>query len=82
MKNNFRIRICSDLDYEELVADICYDNYKIATIMQDKGKDNMEIEIFFSVDENESWKFPLNDFMEAISIAKKQLIEVENNNIN
>lgn len=76
MQNKFRIRICSDLDYEEMVADISYENHTVAIITQENGIENMEIEIF-PPEIQETWKFLLNDFIESISSAKKRLIEMQ-----
>ena len=75
MSNKFIIEICSDLDYEEMVADISYENHTIAMITQEKGIENMEIEIFSPVMDIRSWKFRLNDFLEAIQLGKKILIK-------
>lgn len=41
MKDKLKIRLCSDLDYEEMVADICYEEYTVATVTQEKGENNM-----------------------------------------
>lgn len=70
MNNKFRIVMCSDLEKEEMVADVFLENHMIATINQDKGLDNMEIEIF-TPDEDNKWTLPLDDFIEAIQFAKK-----------
>lgn len=77
MQNKFRIRICSDLDYEEMVADICYEEHTIAMIKQERGIDKMEIEIFLPEDERKSWEFVLDDFMAAIESAKQALINMQ-----
>lgn len=74
-KNKFRVRICSDLDYEEMVADVCYENHTVAMVTQENGIENMEIEIFPL--EKEIRSLPLNDFIESIAIAKKSLIEMK-----
>lgn len=74
-QEKFRILICSDLDYEEMVADICYEDLTIAIITQENGIENMEIKIL-PIDEN-SCSFPLNDFIETIIFAKKRLIEMQ-----
>lgn len=37
MKNNFRVRFCSDLDYEEMVADIVWNDCTVAILSQEKG---------------------------------------------
>jgi hypothetical protein len=55
----FTVEVCSDLDYEEMVADISYENHTLATISQENGIDNMEIEIF-PHSEMTSWILPLS----------------------
>lgn len=76
MHNNFRIRICSDLDYEEMVADICFKNNTIAIVSQEKGIDNMEIKILINNCALDR-KFPLDEFIEVLALAKKYLIEMQ-----
>lgn len=56
MKNNFRVRICSDLDYEEMVADIVWNDCTVAILSQEKGGNNMDIEIF-PPEHSDSWDF-------------------------
>lgn len=75
MRNKFRVLLISDLDYEEMVAEVCYENSTIAMITQEKGVDHMEIEIFPQVEGMPSWKFTLDDFLYALQNAKKGLIE-------
>jgi hypothetical protein len=77
MNKKFTVEVCSDLNYEEMVADVSYENHTIATITQENGIDNMEIEIFPPSEEIQSWKFLLSDFLEAIIFAKKRLIEMQ-----
>ena len=75
--DKFQICICSDLDYEEMVADVSYENHTIAMITQEHEIDKMEIEIF-PIEENlRSRTFPLNDFIEVVIFAKKCLIEMQ-----
>ena len=76
MKNKFKIRLCSDLDYEEMVADVCYENCTFATITQEKGVNNMEIEIFLPENDLSSWKFSLEDLVNILQSAKQSLIEI------
>ena len=64
INNKFRIRMCSDVDYEEMVADICYEDSTVATVNQEKGVEHMEIEIY-AQDEKQSWNFPLDDFISS-----------------
>lgn len=72
--NNFTVEICSDLDYEEMVADISYENQTIAIITQERGIEDMEIVLLYPNAEITSRNFPLNGFIEAITFAKKRLI--------
>ncbi|MEI8366368.1 MAG: hypothetical protein WCF65_08105 [Parachlamydiaceae bacterium] len=75
MPHKFRIRLCSDVDYEEMLADICYENQTVALVTQENGKDKMEIEIFFPSDQSSSWKFSLDEFALAIQTAKEDLLK-------
>jgi hypothetical protein len=77
MNKKFIVEICSDLDYEELVADVSYENHTIATITQENGIDNMEIKIFTPTKDIKFWQFLLDDFIHAITFAKKRLIEMQ-----
>ncbi len=77
MNKKFLVEVCSDLDYEEMVADISYENHTIAMISQENGIDKMEIELFTHQEEEKSWKFSLDDFIEVITFAKKRLIEMQ-----
>jgi len=74
-EDKFSIRLCSDLDYEEMVADICYEDRTVALVTQENGPENMQIEIFAPEKGMPSWKFSLNDLMNTVQSAKKRLIE-------
>ena len=77
MNKKFTIELCSDLDFEEMVVDISYENQPIAMITQENGLENMEIEIYLHAltEENFPRKFLLSEFLEALNLAKKWLIE-------
>ena len=77
MTKKFGLRICSDLDHEEIVVDVCWDHTTIATVNQDYGLDNLEIELFPPPKDIESWKFPYEDFVRILEFAKKKLIEMQ-----
>ncbi len=72
--NGFIVEISSDLNYENIVANILYEEETVAIISQEKGVGNFEIEIVPSFDA-QPWKFSLDDFIKAILLAKKSLIE-------
>ena len=76
MNKKLTVEVCSDLDYEEMVADICYEDHTIAMITQENGINNMQIEIF-TPEETNSWSFCLDDFIDIIVFAKKRLIEMQ-----
>lgn len=74
--DGFIVEISSDLDYEEMVANILYKEETIAIISQEKGLDNLEIEIFPSA-EGIPWKFFFENFLKALHLSKKRLIEMK-----
>jgi hypothetical protein len=77
MRDTFFIRLCSDLDYEKMVADVCYKNHTIAMITQEEGPENMQIKIFPPEQELESWDLSLDDFLETIRLAKQTLSKMQ-----
>ncbi|MDB6081218.1 MAG: hypothetical protein JWO53_490 [Chlamydiia bacterium] len=77
MENDFEIELCSDLDYEEMVVDISWDNEAVAMVTQEKGIDNMEIEIFARDKLGTSWSFPVDKFIQAVQQAKNFLIKMQ-----
>lgn len=77
MENNFRIRICSDVDFEEMVADLIWDNKEVATVIQEKGVDKMEVIIYPPPKDSISWNFPFNDLVKALNEAKERLLKMQ-----
>jgi hypothetical protein len=77
LKNDkkFSIQLCSDLDYEGMVVDLCYDAEIIASINYDKGIDRMEVEFFRFGKADHEVKFPLKDFLETLDEAKKLALQ-------
>ncbi len=73
--NKFRIDIVGDLEYDDLIADIYFDNQFVAMLTQKNGFENMEIEIHPSTT-SECWQFKLSEFEVAIQHAKKRLWEL------
>lgn len=71
----FVIEISSDLDYEEIVANILFEEETVATISQENGLENLEIEIFSSFD-RKSWIFSLEEFINALNSAKGCLLKM------
>lgn len=72
---HFKIRICSDLDYEGMVVDIVYRNITIATLNQDKGVENIEIKLYLSQTKKQL-EISYKEFMKILEEAKKILLQV------
>ena len=72
---NFKFSVGSDVDYENLVADIGFDNKLVALLTQEEGFENLRIQICFS-SESKYWDFRLDEFEEIVQQAKKRLWEL------
>jgi len=71
----FKIRLCSDLDYEGMVVDIVYKNSTLATLNQDKGIENIEIKLY-PPQLDKYWEISYKTFIEILEEAKKTLLEI------
>lgn len=74
--NDFVVEISSNLDYEDIIANILYKEESVAIISQENGLENFEIEIFPPV-ETKSWMFLLEEFINALQLGKKLLIKMQ-----
>jgi hypothetical protein len=72
---NFRIDIVGDLEYEDLIADVYFNDQIVAVITQESGYENMEIEIY-PPKIQKFWLFKMSEFESAIQYAKKRLWEL------
>ena len=72
IKSDFRVDVCSDLEYEDLIADIYFQDKFVAMITQEKGFKNLEIEIYAPKGQ-EKWLFKFSDFENVINHAKQRL---------
>lgn len=71
-KGGFDVDVGSYTDYEDLIADIKFDNELVALITQEKGFENLKITIY-SHEKNGKWEFRFEEFDAAIQHAKKRL---------
>ena len=69
--NNFEVLISSPFDRKFLVAEIWYNDKYIAEVNQENGSLNLDIYI----EEGDCISLPLEDFLDAVELAKKKLIE-------
>lgn len=72
MKSKFRLALCSDYTYEDVVIYIDWENEMIAILDQEKGPENKEIELFSAAQLTNS-KFPFKAFKNCLNEAEKFL---------
>lgn len=75
MKNDFSTIIGSDIDLEELYAEIQYKNEAVVVLTQEEGFENLKMQLCPRKNGKE-WEFHLKDFLEAIEHAKQRLWEM------
>ncbi len=78
MSKPYRLTLCSDVDYEEMVMDVIFKNerYGGLTVTQELGIDHMEVEITPALG-CDIIRYPLEDLISALLDAKQRLIASE-----
>lgn len=71
--NGFHIIISSDIEYEDLCAEIYFQDEFFAIISQENGFDNLEIEIHPPACSKTYWTFRYSDFEVVLRQAKDTL---------
>lgn len=75
MNNEFKILISSDLEYEELCAEIYFQDEFVAMLTQENGIENFEIQIH--PPKNAAfWIFKFSEFELALQSAKLTLLNM------
>lgn len=77
MEKKLRVQVCSDVDYDNLIAEIYCDEKFVALISQEEGVSNLKVELP-GPNQNEAAvirKVDLDWFQKALQEAKKKLIE-------
>lgn len=75
MNEAFTVDISSDVDYEDLIADINHHGEFLALVSQESGYEFLDIAIH-PRKSGEPWEFKLKDFEAAIQKAKTRLWEL------
>lgn len=75
MNSNFEILISSDIDYDDLCAEIFYQGNFLAIISQEEGFENLDIEIYPPINQ-ERWQFKYSEFENVLQCAKQRLWEL------
>ena len=74
-ETNFEFTVASDIDFEDLIADIGFENNLVAYLTQEDGFKNMRIRIF-PPQNRDFWDFKLDEFVEILNRAKQRLWEL------
>lgn len=72
MKEKFKVVIGSPITYEELVAYIYINDEEVAIVQKENGVNKMMVELF---EEKIKTEILLDDFIEALNEAKKELLK-------
>ncbi|OGN62287.1 MAG: hypothetical protein A3F40_02060 [Chlamydiae bacterium RIFCSPHIGHO2_12_FULL_27_8] len=78
LRNYYKLRICSDLEYEKMVVDIVYKNQTILTLNQEHGINKIEFKFYCTNISNDEI-FTVLDFIYVLEEAKKLLIKINKN---
>ena len=74
-ETNFEFTVASDIDFEDLIADIGFENNLVAYLTQEDGFKSMRIRIF-PPQNRDFWDFKLDEFVEILNRAKQRLWEL------
>ena len=69
---NFEFTVGSDVDYEDLIADIGFEGNLVMLLTQEEGFQNLRIKIYPPKNSN-CWDFRLDEFEDIINQAKHRL---------
>jgi len=77
VRENFEIVFRDRDECEFLLALVMFRDVVICEINREKGAEHMEVEFFFNdpLYNDLNIKFPLDDFVEALSVAKEALMD-------
>jgi len=76
VKKDFELIFTDRLDCEHLLVQVRFKNIELCEISKENGNDHMEIEMFCNdpLYNELNIKFPLDDFLEALRVAKAKLM--------
>lgn len=75
-ENGFDIIISSDIQYEELCAEIYFNREFVAIITQEQGIEHSIIDVYPSLNK-EKWIFDYVEFMQVLKDAQNSLIKMK-----
>lgn len=71
----FRIVISSDIEYNDLCAEIYFEDQFVAILTQEQGFENLEIQIYAPQNQN-FWEFKFSEFEAILASAKQSLFDM------
>ena len=75
MISKFKIIISSDSEYEDLCAEIYYEDQFVGILSQEFDFENLSIELYPSQNKK-NWTFNFSEFEEVLRFAKNSLWEM------
>jgi hypothetical protein len=75
MNKKFRVELSSDLEYEEMVVYVSWNQHPFAVLNYEKGIESMELELLPLPKGESSLAIPFEDCMEVFQFAKETLIQ-------
>ncbi len=75
MSKKFTTELSSDLDFEGMIVEVCFDTQPIARLNYDKGIDDIEVELVFCSKDAGEMIFSLDGFLAAVEKARKLIIQ-------
>jgi hypothetical protein len=75
-EDKFDFVVRSDLDFEDLIAEIGYENNLVAILTQEEGFQNLRIRIYPPKNED-FWDFNFQEFEDTLSRAKMRLKDLQ-----
>ncbi len=76
VKENLEVVFVDHADCECLLAQVWFKNIQLCEINKEKGNESMEVELLCNdpLYNGLDIKFPLDDFIEALNVAKAELM--------
>jgi hypothetical protein len=75
MNTKFKIIISSDMEYDDLCAEIYFEDQFVGILTQEEGFEHLSIDIYPPMN-SKYWKFNFSEFEIALKAAKEALWEM------
>ncbi len=75
MNPDFKLVVCDDPDYEDLIAELTLGDELFCIISQEQGFDRLEIAIY-PTKTGDTWSFKVSELEEVIANARQRLFEL------